>query len=141
MSQLIATIKKISTVDNLNIVEFDFHGNILKMMSLDLGKEVQLGKKVILSVKATNVSLAKNLSGDLSFSNKIVAIIENVENGILLSSITLKINNTYIESIITADSSKRMQLRENDTVTVLIKASNLSIEEILNDRNNKKYRI
>ena len=133
MSQLIAKNKKISTVDNLNIVEFDFHGNILKMMSLDLGKEVQLGKKVILSVKSTNVSLAKNLSGDLSFSNKIVAIIENVENGILLSSITLKINNTYIESIITADSSKRMQLRENDTVTVLIKASNLSIEEILND--------
>jgi molybdopterin-binding protein len=133
MSQLIATIKKISTVDNLNIVEFDFHGNILKMMSLDLGKEVQLGKKVILSVKSTNVSLAKNLSGDLSFSNKIVAIIENVENGILLSSITLKINDTYIESIITADSSKRMQLQENDSVTVLIKASNLSIEEILND--------
>ena len=133
MSQLIATITKISTVDNLNIVEFDFHGNILKMMSLDLGKEVQLGKKVILSVKSTNVSLAKNLSGDLSFSNKIVAIIENVENGILLSSITLKINNTYIESIITADSSKRMQLQENDSVTILIKASNLSIEEILND--------
>ena len=133
MSQLIATITKISTVDNLNIVEFDFHGNILKMMSLDLGKAVQLGKKVILSVKSTNVSLAKNLSGDLSFSNKIVAIIENVENGILLSSITLKINDTYIESIITDDSSKRMQLRENDTITVLIKASNLSIEEILND--------
>ena len=133
MSKLIATIKKISTVDNLNIVEFDFHGNILKMMSLDLGKEVQVGKKVILSVKSTNVSLAKNLSGDLSFSNKIVAIIENVENGILLSSITLKINDTYIESIITADSSKRMQLQENDSVTILIKASNLSIEEILND--------
>ncbi|WP_368029935.1 molybdopterin-binding protein [Arcobacter sp. s6] len=133
MSKLLATIKKISTVDNLNIVEFDFHGEILKMMSLDLGKEVQVGKKVILSVKSTNVLLAKNLSGDLSFSNKLVARIENIENGILLSSIILKINDTYIESIITADSSIRMNLQENDIVTVLIKASNLSIEEILND--------
>jgi molybdopterin-binding protein len=133
MSKLLATIKKISTVDNLNIVEFDFHGKILKMMSLDLGKEVQVGKKVILSVKSTNVLLAKNLSGDLSFSNKLVARIENIENGILLSSVILKINDTYIESIITADSSIRMNLQENDIVTVLIKASNLSIEEILND--------
>lgn len=133
MSKLLATIKKISTVDNLNIVEFDFHGEILKMMSLDLGKEVQVGKKVILSVKSTNVLLAKNLSGDLSFSNKLVARIENIENGILLSSVILKINDTYIESIITADSSIRMNLQENDIVTVLIKASNLSIEEILND--------
>ena len=133
MSKLLATIKKISTVDNLNIVEFDFHGKILKMMSLDLGKEVQVGKKVILSVKSTNVLLAKNLSGDLSFSNKLVARIENIENGILLSSVVLKVNDTYIESIITADSSIKMHLQENDIVTVLIKASNLSIEEILND--------
>jgi len=133
MSQLIATIKKISTVDSLNIVEFDFDGNILKMMSLDLSKEVQVGKKVILSVKATNVSLAKNLCGELSLSNKIVASIENIENGKLLSSITLKVNDTYIESIITVDSSIRMNLQENDSVTILIKASNLSIEEILND--------
>lgn len=133
MSSLLAAIRKISTVDNLNIVEFDFHGEILKMMSLDLGKEVQVGKKVILSVKSTNVLLAKNLSGDLSFSNKLVARIENIENGILLSSVILKINDTYIESIITADSSIRMNLQENDIVTVLIKASNLSIEEILND--------
>jgi molybdopterin-binding protein len=133
MSKLLATIKKISTVDNLNIVEFDFHGDILKMMSLDLGKEVQVGKKVILSVKSTNVLLAKNLSGDLSFSNKLVARIENVENGILLSSIILKINDTTLESIITSDSSIRMNLKENDILTVLIKASNLSIEEILND--------
>jgi molybdopterin-binding protein len=133
MSQLIATIKKISTVDSLNIVDFDFDGNILKMMSLDLSKEVQVGKKVKLSVKATNVSLAKNLYGEISLSNKIVAIIEDIENGKLLSSITLKVNDTYIESIITVDSSIRMNLKKNDSVTILIKASNLSIEEILND--------
>jgi molybdopterin-binding protein len=133
MSQLIATIKKIRTVDSLNIVDFDFDGNILKMMSLDLSKEVQVGKKVKLSVKSTNVSLAKNLYGEISLSNKIVAIIEDIENGKLLSSITLKVNDTYIESIITVDSSIRMNLKKNDSVTILIKASNLSIEEILND--------
>lgn len=133
MSQIVATIKKINNIDSLNIVEFDFFGNTLKMMSLDLGKEVQIGKRVKLSVKSTNISLAKNLSGELSFSNKIVATIHRIENGKLLSSILLKINDTYIESIITVDSSIKMDLQENDSVTILIDASNLSIEEILND--------
>ena len=133
MSQLVATIKKINSIDNLNIVEFDFNGLTLKMMSLDLNADVQVSKKVKLSVKPTNISIAKNLIGEISLSNQIVATIENLENGQLLSSISLKVHNTILESIITVDSSKRMNLQIGESVTILIKASNLSIAEVLND--------
>ena len=133
MSQFVATIKKINSIDNLNIVEFDFHGLTLKMMSLDLNADVQVGKKVKLSVKPTNISIAKNLIGEISLSNQIVATIENLENGQLLSSVSLKVYNTLLESIITVDSSKRMNLQIGEVVTILIKASNLSIEEVIND--------
>ena len=133
MSQFVATIKKINSIDNLNIVEFDFHGLTLKMMSLDLNADVQVSKKVKLSVKPTNISIAKNLIGEISLSNQIVATIENLENGQLLSSISLKVHNTILESIITVDSSKRMNLQIGEVVTILIKASNLSIGEVLND--------
>ena len=133
MSQLVATIKKINSIDNLNIVEFDFHGLTLKMMSLDLNADVQVGKKVKLSVKPTNISIAKNLIGEISLSNQIVATIENLENGQLLSSVSLKVHNTLLESIIIVDSSKRMNLQIGESVTILIKASNLSIAEVLND--------
>ena len=133
MSQFVATIKKINSIDNLNIVEFDFHGLTLKMMSLDLNADVQVGKKVKLSVKPTNISIAKNLIGEISLSNQIVATIENLENGQLLSSVSLKVHNTLLESIIIVDSSKRMNLQIGESVTILIKASNLSIAEVLND--------
>ena len=133
MSQFVATIKKINSIDNLNIVEFDFHGLTLKMMSLDLNADVQVGKKVKLSVKPTNISIAKNLIGEISLSNQIVATIENLENGQLLSSVSLKVHNTLLQSIITVDSSKRMNLQIGEVVTILIKASNLSIGEVLND--------
>lgn len=133
MSQIVATIKKINNINSLNIVEFDFFGNTLKMMSLDLSKDAQIDKKVRLAIKPTNISIAKNLSGEISLSNQIVAIIQSVENGTLLSSIILKANDTYFESIITADSSKRLNLQENEEVTILIKASDLSILEVLND--------
>ena len=133
MSQFVATIKKINSIDNLNIVEFDFHGLTLKMMSLDLNADVQVGKKVKLSVKPTNISIAKNLIGEISLSNQIVATIQSLENGQLLTSVILKINDTLLESIITVDSSKRMNLQIGEVVTILIKASNLSIGEVLND--------
>ena len=133
MSQFVATIKKIQSIDNLNIVEFDFCGLTLKMMSLDLNDDVKIGKKVKLSVKPSNISIAKNLSGEISLSNKIVATIQSLENGQLLTSVILKINDTILESIITVDSSKRMNLQIGESVTILIKASNLSIAEVLND--------
>ena len=133
MSQFVATIKKITSVDNLNIVEFEFNGLTLKMMSLDLNDDVKIGKKVKLSVKPSNISIAKNLSGEISLSNKIVATIQSLENGQLLTSVILKINDTILESIITVDSSKRMNLQIGEVVTILIKASNLSIGEVLND--------
>ena len=133
MSNFIASIKKINSVDNLNIVEFDFNGLTLKMMSLDLNDDVKIGKKVELSVKPSNISIAKNLIGEISLSNQIVATIQSLENGQLLTSVILKINDTLLESIITVDSSKRMNLQIGEVVTILIKASNLSIGEVLND--------
>lgn len=133
MNQLVATIKEINNIDNLNIVQFDFFENSLKMMSLDLDKNVKIGKKVRLAIKPTSISIAKNLSGEISLSNKIVATIKSIENGQLLCSLLLNVNDTILESIITVDSSKRMNLKENDIVTILIKASDLSIQEVLND--------
>ena len=133
MSKLIATIKKINSADNLNIVEFDFLGNSLKMMSLGLNSNIQIGIKVQLSVKPTNISIAKNFTGEISLSNQLVAIIQNIENSELLSSISLKTDDFLLESIITVESSKRMNLQIGDEVIILIKASNLSIEEVLND--------
>lgn len=133
MSQLIATIKNIKNVDSLNIVEFDFFGNTLKMMSLELNKDVQIGRKVILGVKATNVIISRNLVEEISLSNQLKATIKSIENGELLSSLYLESNNTFFESIITVDSSKRMNLKKDDEIVILIKASDISIKEVLND--------
>ena len=133
MSQLVATIKKINSVDNLNIVEFDFNGLTLKMMSLELHKEVKLESKVKLLVKPSNVIISKNYIEDISLSNQTLAKIVAIENGELLSSISLEIGDTTFESIITKESSKRLDLQEGNIVNILIKASDLSILRVLHD--------
>ena len=133
MSQIIATIKDIRNVDSLNIVEFGFYNHTLKMVSLNLNKEITLNKKVKLSIKPTNILIAKNLQGEISISNQLKAKIVKVENGELLSSILLKVEDTILESIITVDSSKNMNLVKDEEVLILIKASDLFIQEVIDE--------
>jgi len=133
MSNLIAKIKEIETLDSLNIVSFDFFGTTLTMMSLELKDEVKVGKRVILGIKPTTVAIAKNFSGEISYSNQIKSIIEDIEIGKLLCSIKLISNNTTFESIITTKSAKKLDLKKEDVVTAFIKASEISISKVLDD--------
>lgn len=133
MSQIIATIKNIRNVDSLNIVEFGFYTHTLKMVSLNLNKQIAINKKVKLSIKPTNILIAKKFEGEISISNQLKAKIVKVENGELLSSILLKVEDTILESIITVDSSKNMNLVENEEVLILIKASDLFIQEVIDE--------
>lgn len=133
MSKLKATIKCIDNVENLNIVTFDLRGAILKMMSLDLSDDIQVGKKVTLAVKPSHIAIAKDFSGIVSYSNQLKATIKSCDNGKLLSSIKLLIGDVILESVITFESVLKMDLKEGDEVTAMIKASELSIKEVLDD--------
>jgi molybdopterin-binding protein len=139
MSQLIATIKNIESVDNLNIVTFICNDEVLKMMSLDLNDTVQIGKRVVLGCKPTSVALAKvtmdhkAFSEMLSYANQIKVQISSMDVGKLLTSVKLNFGDFTLESIVTTQSVKRMHLNERDELLALIKANELSIQEVLND--------
>ena len=103
------------------------------MMSLELNKDLKIGSKVELLVKPTSVAISKKYIENISLSNQALAKIVAVENGELLSSLSLQINDTFIESIITKESSQKLDLTKGDIINILIKASDLSIYRILND--------
>ncbi|WP_294961361.1 TOBE domain-containing protein [Sulfurimonas sp.] len=131
MNKFKATITKIQSVDNLNIVNFDFGGQGLSMMSLDLNEKIKVGTQVLLTAKPTHIAIAKEFSGDISYSNQLDAKIVEINNGELLSSIKLSTGDATCESIITKNSSLRMKLKKDDKVLLFIKASELSIKEVL----------
>ncbi len=139
MSKLIATVKNIESVDELNIVTFICNDETLKMMSLDLNDTVQIGKRVVLACKPTSVALAKPTMDDnefsemLSYANQIKVKIFSMDVGVLLSSVKLQFGDFVLESIITSASVQRMDLNKNDELLALIKANELSIQEVLND--------
>ncbi len=132
-NELYASIEKIQNVDNLNIVTFSFLEQKLSMMSLGLNN-TKVGQNVILSVNASHIAIAKDvekLNEILSYSNQIKCTIIELEVGQLLCFIKLKIQDTILESLITSASAKKLDLKINDTVIALIKASELSIKEVL----------
>lgn len=131
MNQIKAVITHMETVDNLNIVKFDCQGHSLTMMSLGLSEEVFVGKEVILGIKPTHIAIGKYFSGLVSYSNQIKTKIVSCDNGKLLSSIKLSRGEVVLESIITLESALRMDLKVDDEVTMMLKASELSILKVL----------
>lgn len=131
MNTLIATVTNMNTIDNLNIVHFNFSNQTLSMISLDLSDDIKTGTKVELNANPSHIAIAKEFSGVLSYSNQLKAKIKAVENGTLLSSVKLQIEEFVLESIITSASSKKMDLKAGDEVTALMKASQLSILKVL----------
>ncbi len=131
MNSFLATITDIQSIENLNIVNFDVSGESLSMMSLELNDKLHIGSSVKLMAKPTHIAIAKKFSGDISYSNQLQAKIVKIDNGELLSSIKLSTAGGDCESVITKSSSSRMNLQVDDSVTIFIKASELSIKEIL----------
>jgi len=131
MNRLSAVVTNIEGEQNLHIITFDCAGNNFKMMGLDLPKGLRVNAHVTLGIKPSHVAIAKNLSGELSYSNQLPATIISIENGKLLSSILLQANENEMQSFITLGSSLRMNLHIGDQVTLLIKASELFVLEVL----------
>lgn len=131
MNQIQATVSAIERMDDLSIVTFDAEGQMMRMMALGLELPLAEGSSVLLGAKAANIALAKSFEGMLSTSNQLDARIESMQMGKLLCSLRLRIGTSLLESITTRASAIRMGLEVGDQVVALIKASELSIVEVL----------
>jgi len=132
VNTLRAKVLKIENKDSLNLVTFSFKSINLFMISLDLNEQIKENAKVVVYVKPTNISLAKEFEGQISSSNKLKGQIISIEKGQLLSSVICNVLDIQIQSMITTNSLNNMNLCVHDNITLFFKASDLSIREIIN---------
>lgn len=128
INKIEAIVTSMQTSDILNITSFSFQNFSLAMMSLEL-ENINVGDRVLLSVKPTAVAIAKEINGLLSYSNQLQGVIIFIDYGKLLTDIHVLVKDITINAIITTNSAKRMNLKQDDEVTCLIKASDLSLYE------------
>jgi len=129
MNRISAKVTAIESVESVSIVAFEAAGQPMRMMSLELDGTLAPGAAVTLGVKASSIALAKAFEGELSISNRLEMTVESVTEGQLLCSVKLRFGEALLESIITRESAQRLHLQVGDTVTALIKASDVSILE------------
>ena len=129
MNQLKATIIKIDNIDNLNLLTLSCGKQTIKILTLELNPNLKVNSSVKLSVKSTDIAIAKNCNGMLSYTNQLKAKITNIKSGKLLSSIKIDIEGFGLESIIMLESYLKMGLKVGDEVVVLLKSNSVSICE------------
>lgn len=130
MNYIDAVVRGFENSGSLHIVEFETQGVNLYMMSLEL-PDIKEGLHVRLAIKPMSIAIAKRFSGSFSISNKLFATIKKIHLGDLLCSIKLDFKGIELEAVMTKRAIKDMHLRVDDTVVLFIKASDVSIKEIV----------
>jgi molybdopterin-binding protein len=132
MNQIAAVIANIEQKGSLALIEFDFMQEKLTMVTLDIDETLCAGQEVILEINPSQVAVAKNYNGDLSYSNQIDAKIESIDLGAILCTLILELQDgSKIEAIITAKSAINMSLSKGDEIKAILKASQISLGEVL----------
>jgi len=90
---------------------------------------LKVGQPVTLLFKETEVSLAKNLSGLISLRNRFPTQVVSIQQGAIMSEVTLVYYGITLRSVVTSRAVDRMQLQAGDAVEALVKANDIVLME------------
>ena len=132
MNQLRGRIVAIESNDHVSLVDVAVSDLAFTAILLETplsAPYLSVGNSVYVLFKETEVSLAKNLSGQISLRNRIPAKVKNIRSGVILSEVMLDHQGQSLSSIITTRAVNRLELKEGDEVEALIKANEVSLME------------
>ena len=130
MNKLTGTIVGIESSQHMSMVDIDVDGHIFSSVVLETPQTAEYlkeGTKVTLLFKETEVSIAKNLSGQISLRNRFKAVIKGIERSPILTKVILNYQQGEIISIISTRSADRLELKPGDEVEWLVKTNEVSL--------------
>ena len=130
MNRLAGVITDIETSNELSIVSVKVGIHMISSIIIETPETasyLQLQQPIDVLFKETEVSIGKNLSGELSIESKLPCIVNSIEGGILLSKVKLGFNGEYIWSIVTTNSLNQLGLKINDQVLAMIKTNEIML--------------
>lgn len=128
MNQLKGKIVAVQHNNHMSLVDVGIGDDMFTATLLETPETapyLKTGEWVTLLFKETEVSLAKNLSGEISLRNRFPATVRHIERGALLSAVRLDYRGEALLSIITTRAVERLQLEVGDEVEALVKANEM----------------
>ena len=130
MNKLKGKIVDIQSSENISIVFVDVEGDVFSSIVLEGEKgptSYKIKDSLTLLFKETEVGLAKDLTGMISLRNRFKANIKKIDKGPILAKITMNYKSYIIESIISAQSTNQMKLKDKEEVEWLVKTNEVTL--------------
>jgi molybdopterin-binding protein len=133
MNRFLGTIIAIESNEHLSLVDVVVGQDTFTSMLMETPQKapyLKVGNTVTVLFKETEVSLAKNFSGEISLRNIVSCTVRQIRRGDILCEVVLDYQEQMVVSIITTRAVKRLELKEGDEVGVLVKANEVSLMEV-----------
>ena len=133
MNRLLGTITAIESNEHLSLVDVVAGQDTFTAMLMETPQNapyLKVGNTVAVLFKETEVSLAKNLSGQISLRNRLSGTVRQIRRGDILCEVMLNYQEQTVTSIITTRAVKRLELQEGDEVGAMVKANEVSLMEV-----------
>jgi molybdate transport system regulatory protein len=130
MNVLPGEIMEIITEDEISLVKIKMDDQVFSSIVLDTPATcpyLKTGNPVKLLFSESEVIIARTFPLAISVQNKIGCRITSIKSGKILCELTLDIDGRQIRSIITRNACEQLNLRENDTITALVKTNEVSL--------------
>ncbi len=130
MNSFSASILRVERKDSLCLLELDASGITLCMVLFDLDPSFCCNCRVNILFKETEVILSREPMPKTTIINCFPATIRTIRAGQILADIGMHCAAGAVSGIISRKALDRLQFTENETVTVLIKADQLTLETV-----------
>jgi molybdate transport system regulatory protein len=130
VNRIAATIQKIDTAGAISLVTLSAHGYEFCCVLIETPETVpylQLGHRVWMIFKETELSVAVNWQGEISLRNRFPGTVCHLEFGQILTNVGIDFFGTHLTAIITTQSARRMGLVIGAEVVGMVKTTELAI--------------
>ena len=100
MNKIKATLKKIKSIKNLNLLEFDCFDQTIIVLTLNLNFELNTGDEVLLYIKPSKLFLSTQ---SCNFENRLKVKVEKIEKGEILANIVCDYYGYKLEVLMLKD--------------------------------------
>ncbi|MEM7382392.1 MAG: TOBE domain-containing protein [Bacteroidota bacterium] len=133
MNKLEAHITEIETNGSLSLVSTAVPGGknlrAIVIESPETAAYLDIGKKIALLFKETEVILAIEASPQISLQNKIPGTIISIDLGQLLSRVEVRTQAGIVVSIISSSAVEELGLKEGAKVVAMVKLNEIMLSE------------
>lgn len=132
MNRFNGVIRNVNSSGSLSIVDIECANISFSAVVIETPEDAPYlmeGNPISILFKESEVSIAKNLRGEISVRNRIPSTVKNIQKGEILSRLFLESAAGSFTAVITTRSVERLRISVNDTVEALIKATEIILME------------